>query len=40
MPIILKIIVKIERRSDIPYVGVYFIAISNSKYHIYTAKPS
>jgi len=36
--IILKIIVEIGKRSDIPYVGVYFIVISNNKYYIYAAK--
>jgi len=34
----LKIIIKTGRRSDVFYVGVYFIIISNSKYFIYTAK--
>jgi len=36
----LKITIKIERRSDILYVGVYFIAANNNKYYIYAAKPS
>ena len=38
MPIILGIIAKIGRRSNIPYVGVYFIAISNGRHYIYTTK--
>ena len=38
--IILKITAKIKRRSNTPYIGVYFMAISNSKYYIYAAKPS
>jgi len=40
MPIIIEIIARIERRSDIPYIGVYFVVISNSKYYIYAAKLS
>ena len=40
MPIMLKITARIERRSDIPYIGVYLIAISNSRHYIYAAKPS
>ena len=40
MPIMLEIIVRIERRSDAPYIGVYFIAASSSRYYIYAAKPS
>ena len=31
---------RIKRRSNTPYIGVYFMAISNSKYYIYAAKPS
>jgi len=40
MLIMLRVIVKIGRRSDAPNIEVYFIAISNSKYYIYAAKPS
>jgi hypothetical protein len=40
MPIILGAIVGIERRNDAPYIGVNLIVISNSRYHIYAAKPS
>jgi len=36
----LKIIIKTGRRSDAPYMGVYFMAINNNKYYIYAAKPS
>ena len=36
----LIVIAKIGRRSDIPYIGVHFIAISNGRYYIYAAKPS
>ena len=39
MPTILKTIAGIGRRSNIPYIGVYFVAISNNKYYIYTANP-
>jgi len=40
MFIILKIIIKIGKRSDVPYIWVYFIIINNNKYYIYAAKPS
>ena len=40
MPIILGIIAKIGRRSNIPYVGVYLMVISNGRHYIYAAKPS
>jgi len=30
----------IGRRSNIPYIGVYFVAISNSGYYVYAAKLS
>jgi len=40
MFIILGIIIKIRKRSDAPYIRVYFIAMSNNKYYIYAAKPS
>jgi len=40
MPIILGAIVKIGRRSDAPNIGVYFIATSNSRHHVYATKPS
>ena len=38
MPIMLRITARIVKRSDIPYIGVYLIVISNSGYYIYTAK--
>ena len=38
--IVLIVIVRIGRRSDIPYIGVHLIVISNSRYYIYIAKPS
>ena len=40
MSIMLKTIAKIGKKSDAPYIGVYFIVISNSKYYIYAANPS
>jgi len=40
MPIILGVIVGIGRRSDVPNMGVYLVAISDSRYHVYVAKPS
>jgi len=40
MPIILKVTVRIGRRSDAPNMGVYLMAISDSRHHIYAAKPS
>ena len=40
MFIILGAIAKIEKRSNIPYIGVHLIAISNSKYYVYTNKLS
>ena len=39
MPIILKAIVRIGRRSDIPNIGVHLIAISNGRHYVYTSKP-
>ena len=39
MPIMLGVIVKIGRRSDVPDMGVHFMATSNSKYYIYAANP-
>jgi len=39
MPIMLGVIIKIGRKSNTLYVGVYFIAISNNKYYIYAANP-
>ena len=33
----LKVIIRIGRKNDTPYIGVNFIAISSSKYHIYAA---
>ena len=40
MPIMLKAIVRIGRRSDTPNIGVHFIAISNGGYYVYAAKLS
>jgi len=40
VPIILRAIVRIGRRSNIPNVGVHLIATSNGRYYIYAAKPS
>jgi len=34
----LGIIVGIGKKSDAPYIGVYFIIINNNKYYIYAAK--
>ena len=36
----LGITAKIKRRSNVPYIGVYLIAINNGKYYIYATKPS
>ena len=40
MPIILGVIVRVERRSNIPNIGVHLIATSNGRYYVYAAKPS
>ena len=40
MPIILGLIVKIGRRSYIPYIGVHFMATGNSRYYVYANNPS
>ena len=40
MPIILKITVRIGKRGNISYIGVYFIAISIGGYYIYITKLS
>ena len=40
MLIVLIAIAGIGRRSDVPYIGVYLIATSNSRYYVYTNKPS
>ena len=40
MLIVLIVIVRIERRSNIPYIGVHLIATSNGGHYIYAAKPS
>ena len=40
MPIILGVIVRVGRRSNIPNIGVHLIAISNGRYYFYTSKPS
>ena len=39
MLIVLIVIARIGRRSDIPYIGVHLIVISNGRYYIYAAKP-
>jgi len=39
MFIILRVIIKIRKRNNVLYIGVYLIAISNSKYYIYAANP-
>ena len=36
MPLMLGTAAKIERRSNIPYIGVHLMAASDSKYYIYT----
>jgi len=36
----LRAIVRIGRRSNIPNIGVHLIAISDGRYYVYTAKPS
>ena len=40
MPLMLGAAARIERRSNAPYIGVYLIAISNSRYYVYTNDPS
>ena len=40
MPIMLGVVVRIGRRSNTPYIGVYFMAISNSRYYVYSNNPS
>jgi len=40
MPIMLGVTVRIERKSNVLNIGVYFMAMSNSKYHVYAAKLS
>ena len=40
MPLILGAVTRIERRSNIPYIGVYLIAASDSRYYIYADNPS
>jgi hypothetical protein len=40
MPIILRAIIRIGRRSNVPNVGVHLMATSDGRYYIYTAKPS
>ena len=39
MSIILGVVVKIGRRSNIPYIGVHLIVISNGRHYIYTNNP-
>jgi hypothetical protein len=40
MPIILGLTVRIGRGGNAPYIGVHLIAISNSRYYVYTNNPS
>jgi len=40
MPIILGVIIKIGKRSNVLNMGVYFMAMSDNRYHVYAAKPS
>jgi len=40
MLIVLTATVRIGRRSDIPYIEVHLMVISNGGYYVYTAKPS
>ena len=40
MSIILGAIGRIGRGGNIPYIGVYFIIISSSRYYIYAINPS
>ena len=35
MPIILGTTTRIKRRSNAPYIGVHFIALSNYRYYVY-----
>jgi len=35
----LGIVIKIVRKSNTPYIGVYFIAISNSRHYVYANNP-
>jgi len=36
----LKITIKIEKKSDVPYIEVYFMAINNNKCYIYATTSS
>jgi len=40
MLIVLIVIARIGRRSNIFYIGVYLVVISNGRYYVYTAKLS
>ena len=40
MPVMLTATAKTGRRSDIPYIGIHLVVISNGGYYIYTTKPS
>jgi hypothetical protein len=40
MPAILGAVDRIGRRGNIPYIGVYLIAASSSRYYIYATNPS
>ena len=40
MPIVPETTVRIGKRSNAPYIGVYLIATSNGRYYIYATKPS
>ena len=40
MPLMLGTAARTERRSNAPYIGVYFMVASDSKYYIYANNPS
>jgi len=40
MPTMPRAVVGIGRRSNAPYIGVYFMATSDSRYYIYANNPS
>jgi len=37
---VLGLIVRTGRRSNVPYMGVHFIAMSDSRYYVYADNPS
>ena len=39
MPVIPTVTAKTEKRSNIPYIEVHLIVMSNGEYYIYTVKP-